>query len=159
MDAVAIHVYGQRAFDAALDALPTAAWSTPGVCGSWSAKDIAAHIASYEIVLADLLEAFGQELPTPELDRFLALGPSFNDDEVARRAELSIADVRGELARACERSVAALAAIPADERARPGTIPWYGAEYALDDLLVYMGYGHKREHAAQVAVACDRLRA
>lgn len=157
MDAVAIHAYGQRTFDAALDALPSSAWGTPGVCGAWTAKDLAAHLASYEVVLADLLEAFGQDMPTPELDRFLALGPAFNDDEVARRADRPVADVRDELARACERCIAALAAISPEQRARPGTIPWYGAEYALDDLLVYMDYGHKREHAAQVAAFCDRL--
>jgi hypothetical protein len=32
----------------------------------------------------------------------------------------------------------------------PGTSPWYGADYALDDLIVYMNYAHKREHCAQI---------
>jgi uncharacterized protein (TIGR03083 family) len=159
MDAATIHGYGQQTFDAALDAIPEADLSTSGVCGRWSARDVAAHVASYEVVLADLLEGFGQERPVPNLDRFLALGPAFNDEEVERRAGLPVSAVRDELARACARSVAALADIPPELRARPGTIPWYGPEYSLDDLLVYMGYGHKREHAAQLAVFCDRLAA
>ena len=29
--------------------------------------------------------------------------------------------------------------------------------YALDDVLVYMYYGHKREHSAQIAAFRDRL--
>jgi hypothetical protein len=49
--------------------------------------------------------------------------------------------------------------IPAERCRQVGTLPWYGAEYALDDMLVYMYYGHKREHAAQIAAFRDRLRA
>ena len=41
----------------------------------------------------------------------------------------------------------------APERLRePGTLPWYGLEYSLDDLIVYQQYGHKREHAGQIGV-------
>jgi len=49
------------------------------------------------------------------------------------------------------------------ERIRPevfrqvGTLPWYGMDYSLDDVLVYMYYGHKREHSAQIAAFRDRL--
>ena len=38
-----------------------------------------------------------------------------------------------------------------------GTLPWYGAEYALDDYLVYAFYGHKREHSGQISVFKDHL--
>jgi len=38
-----------------------------------------------------------------------------------------------------------------------GTLPWYGNAYALDDLLVYMYYGHKREHSAQIAAFRDHV--
>ena len=38
-----------------------------------------------------------------------------------------------------------------------GTLPWYGAEYSLDDFIVYTYYGHKREHAAQIAAFRDHL--
>jgi len=31
-----------------------------------------------------------------------------------------------------------------------GTIRWYGPTYALDDLIVYVNYAHKREHCAQM---------
>jgi len=31
-----------------------------------------------------------------------------------------------------------------------GTIPWYGEQYSLDDLIVYSNYAHKREHSSQI---------
>jgi hypothetical protein len=37
-----------------------------------------------------------------------------------------------------------------------GTIPWYGAEYSLDDLVVYQQYGHKREHDPQLSAVIER---
>ena len=49
----------------------------------------------------------------------------------------------------------ALLRVPAATLRQPGTLPWYGAEYAVDDLIVYTAYGHKREHSAQIAVYRD----
>lgn len=36
--------------------------------------------------------------------------------------------------------------IPPEVWREVGTIPWYGREYSLHDLVVYRQYGHKREH-------------
>jgi hypothetical protein len=36
-----------------------------------------------------------------------------------------------------------------------GTIPWYGPECSLDDLVVYQMYGHKREHDPQLSSVLD----
>jgi hypothetical protein len=38
-----------------------------------------------------------------------------------------------------------------------GTLPWYGAEYSLDDYIVYSFYGHKREHGAQINLYKDQI--
>ena len=46
--------------------------------------------------------------------------------------------------------------IPETERSRPGTLPWYGDEYALDDFIVYTSYGHKREHGPQIEAVLER---
>ena len=51
-----------------------------------------------------------------------------------------------------------IANIPLETLRQNGTLPWYGIDYALDDVIVYMYYGHKREHSAQIAAFCDRLR-
>jgi hypothetical protein len=49
--------------------------------------------------------------------------------------------------------------IDAETLRRPGTLPWYGDAYALDDYIVYQYYGHKREHTAQINVFKDALKA
>ena len=53
MNASDVLKYGQLTFLAGLDGLPESEWEKPGVCGYWSVKQIIAHIASYEAVLAD----------------------------------------------------------------------------------------------------------
>ena len=75
----------------------------------------------------------------------------------AIRRDKPVAQVYAEYEQACARTLDLVTQIPADTLRRPGTLPWYGAEYSLDDLLVYMAYGHKREHVAQIFVFRDRL--
>jgi len=55
-------------------------------------------------------------------------------------------------------SMLLIAAIPEETRRQTGTLPWYGMDYSLDDVIVYMYYGHKREHSAQIAAFHDRVR-
>ena len=158
MNATDVMRYGHGTVLATLDGVPRPAWTTPGVCGVWSVKDIVAHLASYELVLGEVLaELSGESGPTPLLDRFRDPASGFNDAEVAARAGLTAEAALAEYVAAHERAMGLLARIPATERTRPGTLPWYGAEYALDDFVVYAFYGHKREHCAQIAVFQDRL--
>ncbi len=142
MNATDILKYGQLTAHQAIEGFPETAWETPGACGVWSVKDIIAHLASYEEVLVDILSGFVGRHPTPSLDKFTELGGQFNDSEVERRKgrTMSLAErIRPEVFR------------------HTGTLPWYGMEYALDDVIVYMYYGHKREHSAQIAAFRDRL--
>ena len=46
--------------------------------------------------------------------------------------------------------------IPAETWREAGTIPWYGPEYALDDLVVYQMYGHKQEHDPQLGAVIEQ---
>ncbi len=157
MNATDILKYGQLTALQAINGFPETAWETPGACGVWSVKDIIAHLASYEEVLVDVLSGFFGRHPTPYLDKFTELGGQFNDTEVERRKGRTVREVLDEFNDA-HAQVMSLA-----ERIRPevfrqvGTLPWYGIEYALDDVLVYMYYGHKREHSAQIAAFRDRL--
>src|SRR3954466_15771216 len=70
MNAADIVKYGQGTALQAVEGLPEADWATPGVCGVWSVKDIIAHLASYEQVLAEVLESITTGGATPLLDRF-----------------------------------------------------------------------------------------
>jgi hypothetical protein len=157
MNASDILMYGHRTVRSTIEGMPDAAWQTPGVCGVWSSKDILAHLTSYEWLLVDILHGFLDRAPTPYLDQFRAPEGNFNDTQVARRAQLSIGEVVAELDQAHAHVMELIARIPLETLRQPGTLPWYGVEYALDDLLVYMYYGHKREHCAQIAVFCDTL--
>ena len=158
MNAIDVLKYGHQTVLRTLDGLPKTEWETPGVCGTWSVKDIIAHLASYEHLLVDVLSIFLDGGPTPYLEKMGTLGPlQFNDDEVALRQDKTIADVLAEYNDTHAQTMALAARIPAETYRQNGTLPWYGPEYDLDDFIVYSYYGHKREHCAQIAVFCDQL--
>jgi hypothetical protein len=92
------------------------------------------------------------------LNSYVELGSQFNDIEVSRRTAKTIQDVLAEFNDTHLQVMSLLVNIPSETRSISGTLPWYGREYALDDVLVYMYYGHKREHSAQIAAFRDRLR-
>jgi hypothetical protein len=46
--------------------------------------------------------------------------------------------------------------IPAEPWREAGTIPWYGPEYSLNDLVVYQMYGHRREHDPQLGAVIEQ---
>lgn len=141
-----------------LEGFPESAWETPGACGAWSVKEIIAHLASYEQVLADVLTTFLDGGPTPYLTRFTEQSDQFNATEVALRKEQTMREVLGELNDTHIHVMSLVAQIPRETLREVGTLPWYCKEYALDDFLVYTYYGHKREQSAQVAAFRDHLR-
>ena len=77
---------------------------------------------------------------------------------MSRRKAKAIQEVLAEFNDTHIQVMLLLVTIPAETLRQAGTLPWYGMEYALDDVLVYMYYGHKREHSAQIAAFGDRLR-
>jgi hypothetical protein len=157
MNAVDILKYGHGTVLQTIAILPQEEWETPGVCGVWSTKNIIAHLASYEQVLVEILSTFLDAGPTPTLDHYRNPNSNFNDAQVAAREHKTSAETLAEYNDAHTQAMALAAQIPAEVFRRPGSVPWYGMEYALDDLIVYMYYGHKREHSAQIAVFHDRL--
>ncbi|MFL5667676.1 MAG: DinB family protein [Ktedonobacteraceae bacterium] len=158
MNATDILKYGQQTVLQAIDGFPATAWETPGACGVWSVKDIIAHLASYEQVLVDILDAVRGKGSTPVLNRFIELGGQFNDSEVNKRKAKTVQEILTELNDTYAQVMSLIASIPLETLRQNGTLPWYGVDYALDDVIVYMYYGHKREHSAQIAGFCDRLR-
>ncbi len=157
MNATEILKYGQQTVHQAIDGFPETAWETPGACGVWSVKDIIAHLASYEEVLVDVLSGFIGRHPTPSLDKFTGLGSKFNDAEVERRRERTMEEVLDEFNDAHAQVMSLAERIRPEAFRHTGTLPWYGMDYSLDDVLVYMYYGHKREHSAQIAAFRDHL--
>ena len=158
MNATDVLKYGQLTVMQAIDGFPEMAWETPGACGVWSVKDIIAHLASYERVLVDILTTFTGGGSTPALNSYVEMGGQFNESEVSRRKAKTIQDILTEFNDTHVQVMSLLVSIPSETLRQSGTLPWYGREYALDDVLVYMYYGHKREHSAQIAAFRDRLR-
>ena len=157
MNAADILKYGNQTILRTIASLSDDTWETPDVCGIWSCKDIIAHLASYERVLVNILATFLDSDPTPSLDEFRDPNGNFNDQQVALRKHNTVAEIVAEYSDTCAQTMELIGCIPAETLRQSGMIPWYGAEYALDDLIVYMYYGHKREHAAQIAAFRDRL--
>ena len=157
MNAADLLKYGHRTVLQTIADLPADAWEMPGACGVWSCKDIIA-LASFEHVLLDILATFLGSDSTPSLDHFRDPNGDFNDGQVALRKRSTVGDILTEYSDTCARTMELIARISAETLRQSGTIRWYGAEYALDDLIVYMYYGHKREHAAQIAAFRDRMK-
>jgi hypothetical protein len=157
MNAADILKYGHLTVLQAIDNVPEALWNVAGACGTWSNKDIVAHLASYEQVLVDILASCIQKVSTPALDRFIQSGSQFNDIEVGLRQQKTVQEVLQEYNDAHNQVMSLIVTIPTETLRQAGTLPWYGTDYALDDVIVYMYYGHQREHSAQIVAFCDRL--
>jgi hypothetical protein len=158
MNAADILKYGQLTVLQTIEGFPETDWETAGACGYWSVKDILAHLASYERVLIDILVSFTTGGPTLALDTFIEQDRQFNDSEVDRRKGNSIQDVLAEFNDTHAQVMSLIAGISPEKLREVGTLPWYGTAYSLDDVLVYMYYGHKREHSAQIAAFRDILK-
>jgi DinB family protein len=142
--------YGHLAVLGALDRLPAAAW-TSAPDDDWTPKELLAHLAAYEQLLGDVFASVLDEGPTPTLDAFIVAGDAFNERQVAERQSQDAAALRAEFDAAHQRAADLLSRIPLERRREAGILPWYGADYDLEDVIVYIGYGHKTEHAAELA--------
>lgn len=117
----------------------------------WSVKDIISHLTSFEHALVDVLNGFLGGGPTPYLDAFRT-DEKFNDTQVAKLRPKSPGEVLKEYQDTHAKTMELAARISPEKCRENGTLPWYGAEYSLDDFVVYTFYGHKREHCAQIAL-------
>ncbi len=157
MNADDVFRYGHLTVLGAIESIPAGHWETPGVCGVWSAKDVIAHLASYELATADVFSGIVGEEPSPTLGLLVSRGEAFNETQVEERRGQTAEETLAEYTAAYERAADVLARIPLAQRRQTGIIPWYGANYDLEDLITYMSYGHKREHSAQIAEFCCGL--
>ena len=103
-----------------------------------------------------LKSLLGNDL-TPTLNKLGANYEGFNDAEVGARRDKTVAEILAEYNETYGQTAKLLAQIPIEKRRQNGILPWYGAEYDLDDFITYTFYGHKREHSAQIAVFRDQL--
>ncbi len=158
MNATDILKYGNLTLHGAIDGLPDADWETGGVCGAWSVKNVIAHLAADEHLLDEVLCGFLEGGSTPYMEAAGKGRGLFNDAQVEARKMLTPAETLAEYTDTHAKVMSRIQRIPVETLRQVGTLPWYGAEYALDDFIVYGFYGHKREHSAQIGVFRDQLK-
>jgi len=159
MHPVDVLKYGHLTVLRVVEGLPTADWDTAGVCGWWSAREIIAHLASFEHVLIESLEIAGgtRDGYGPTLRAWFRDGQAFNDQQVAGRAALSPEAALADYAAAQAQTMTLAAALSPEAWLQTGFLRAYGPEYDPHDFITYAIYGHKREHAAQVAIFRDAI--
>jgi hypothetical protein len=152
MNAVDVLMYGQRTVLATVARYRAEDWDRIAL-GVWTAKDLLGHLGAFEVRFADILATF---VDAPLASDLLTANPAtFNDDQAAIRKDWPIEQVTQEFLDAHERVMTHAKAITPERWREVGTIPWYGAEYSLDDLLVYQMYAHKREHDPQLSAVLE----
>jgi Mycothiol maleylpyruvate isomerase N-terminal domain len=150
MQTVDVLMYGQRTIEHTIARYRPEDWSRIAL-GVWTAKDLVGHLGAFEVRFADILAMI---VGAPLESGLLRADPAtFNDTQAAMRHDWPIEDVLAELREAHERAMTHAKAIEPERWREVGTIPWYGMEYSLDDLVVYQMYGHKREHDPQLGDA------
>ncbi len=145
--------YGQRTIDELVARLRPDDWAAIAL-GEWTTKDLVGHLGAFEVRFADVLAVFLGESPVSGL-----LGDdytTFNDDQAAIRRDWTVRDVLDEYRGATDRVTRLARRVPEERWTLVGTVPWYGPQYSLDELMVYSMYGHKREHAPQLESVLDR---
>jgi len=158
MDVTDALKYGHKNVLDALEGLPVSKWETEGVCGIWSVKDIIAHLASYEQLLAEILNTYLGSGPTPCLDMMHKDSLRFNEVQVEMRKDRPRQEVLGEYQANHEKVLSLFVRIPGDLRRHPEkTFPWRGVDYNLEEIVIYTNYAHKCEHCAQIGVFRDNL--
>ena len=144
--------YGQREIDPLIDRLEAADWERIAL-GVWTTKDLVGHLGAFEVRFAEVLQMFVGEEPSTAL-RFESPA-TFNDDQAAVRKDWPVEAIVAELRDAYRLVMGLVDRITAERWREVGTVPWYGPEYSLEDLLVYTQYGHKREHAPQLGAVLE----
>ena len=142
--------YGQREIDPLIDRCRADDWERIAL-GVWTVQDLVGHLGAFEVRFAEVLQLFLGETPATDLR---SMSPAtFNDDCAAIRHDWSPEAVVAELREAHALVMTLVDRIAPETWRAVGTIPWYGPDYSLDDLIVYTMYGHKREHGPQLAAA------
>jgi uncharacterized damage-inducible protein DinB len=158
MDVTEALKFGHRNVLKAIEDLPESEWNTAGVCGVWSVKDIIAHLASYELLLVEILNTYVGSGPTPCLDMMHEDSLRFNDIQVEMRKDKGRAEVLREYSETHELVLSLFGQIPGDLRRHPErTSPWRGMDYNLEEIVIYTNYAHKCEHCSQIGVFRDQL--
>jgi hypothetical protein len=133
-----------------VDDLPEPMWDLPGVSGEWSAKDVLAHLISYELLLIDALGTIHGEEPSPYLLRWRSSAEDFATAAVNARRYHTAQQVINEYQDVMLQSTAMLSELPADLLQKPGTLSWYATGTASVADLIDLITTHVRQHCEEI---------
>jgi hypothetical protein len=117
-------------FQEAAAAVPPHLWEQAGVCGDWTPRQVAAHLAGWDREAARALHALLAGAP----EEFVTDVDAFNAASVAARAHLSWAGTCGEVYQAHEALMQAIDTLIVADLPAPGYRTWMDgrvADYAL----------------------------
>ena len=146
---------GRAEWEALLAAVSAGRMAEPGVEGTWSIKDILAHVTVYEQWTADQLAAAQrgetQMVVRPDIPPG---ADSYDTDErnaayYAAHRDLPLAQITAWSRDEYPRLLAAVEALPEDTLITPGRVPLMGGG-ALWQLVAGNTYDHYAAHAAAI---------
>jgi len=127
-----------------------------GVVGDWSVKNVLAHLAAWELVVAQALPERLNTGKTPEvLATIIANEDAWNAAQVAEGEELSPEDQLAELE--WTHSVLLQYVRSLDEATLERRQPWAGWEGTVAEYIVDAIALHEREHTEQIRAALAGL--
>jgi uncharacterized damage-inducible protein DinB len=139
-----------------VDNLPEAEWEVPIAENKWTVKDIISHLASFEYVLVDVFNTFLEESPnTPYLSQYIKQHAEFNSLQVEERSNHTAQQVIDEYEEVQAQSTSLLARIPTETIEKKGTLPWYGKERSLGDLINTLS-SHVKTHCNEITAFRNR---
>jgi hypothetical protein len=149
----------QARWEALLQDIGEEHMTQPGVAGSWSMKDVVAHLTGWRRRTVRRFQAALRHEPEPA-----PLWPPTlqNDDEInawiyAASRDLPLADVLRESREVFEQLVETLDAFPAADLLDPTRFPWIGAEdFPLTGAALFAHF--HEEHESDMRAWLERIR-
>jgi len=130
-------------WDTLVAAVPDEQWAEPGVCGTWSLRDVVAHVSWFEREMIELLRT--RRLEGSDL---WLLPPHERNDAIYREnRERSLADVRAESARLRAELLEQLATLTDAELADAAAFPPMPPDWQPADIFAQNTYEHYTAHA------------
>lgn len=137
---------------AAVSQYDDAAQDRKGVVGEWSLKNVLAHLAAQERIVAATTP---KRLRTRAMPAVIAAinadAERWNAEHVAAAERLTPAEQRADLADARATLVEMIRALGDETLARPN--PWPGWQGTLAEYLIAAIAGHEREHCEAIEAA------
>jgi DinB superfamily len=133
-------------FDAATEGIAPDMLESKAICGVWSARDVAGHLADWNDELLSAAEVGAGQ--SDEARPLVEDGEAYNTSHAEARASQSWAQAKADLDASMERASALLSGIEEDQLSSAATFPW-GGEGRVGDMIAG-AMSHVDEHVVDL---------